>query len=318
MNKLITLVSSTLLGLALAQTHTADDTLGKIEQFKPVAKGPVQVITTTNFITDVAQQIGGDRVRVQGLMGAGVDPHLYKASAGDVRKLSQANLVLYGGLFLEGKMAELLEKNPRAIAVSDGIPRERLIAPKGGFAGQYTYDPHVWFDVELWKFVIGPIRDALTKLDPAGADSYKQRSETYLKQLDELNAKLQKEFARIPKEQRVLITSHDAFSYFGRKYGFEVRGLQGVSTVVEAGAKDVQALADFIAARKIKSVFVESSVSPKALQAVVAATKAKGWNVVVGGQLFSDAAGQAGTLEGTYVGMVEANMRIIVKGLLGG
>jgi manganese/zinc/iron transport system substrate-binding protein len=304
--------------VGLAQTHTAKDTLAKIEQLKPLSRGQVQVVTTTNFITDLAQQIGGERVRVQGLMGPGVDPHLYKASAGDVRKLSQANLVLYGGLFLEGKMAELLEKNPRAIAVSDGIPRQRLIAPKGGFAGQYTYDPHVWFDVELWKFVIGPIRDALTKLDPSGADFYKGRSEVYLKQLDALEARLQKEFARITKEGRVLITSHDAFVYFGRKYGFEVRGLQGVSTVVEAGAKDVQALAEFIATRKIRAVFVESSVSPKALQAVVAAAKAKGWSVSVGGELFSDAAGKAGTPEGTYIGMVEFNMRTIVKGLLGG
>jgi manganese/zinc/iron transport system substrate-binding protein len=307
-----------LIGLALAQTtHSAKDTLGKIPQLKPITKGPVQVVTTTNFITDVAQQIGGARVKVQGLMGAGVDPHLYKASAGDVRKLAQANLVLYGGLFLEGKMAELLEKNPRAIAISDGIPRERLIAPKGGFAGQYTYDPHVWFDVELWKYVVAPIRDALSKLDPAGTEFYQERSEAYLKQLGALDTRLQKEFARVPKEGRVLITSHDAFSYFGRKYGFEVRGLQGVSTVVEAGAKDVQALAEFIAARKIRAVFVESSISPKALQAVVAATRAKGWSVSVGGELFSDAAGKTGTPEGTYLGMVEANMRIIVKGLLG-
>jgi manganese/zinc/iron transport system substrate-binding protein len=290
----------------------------KITQLQPVRETPVRIVATVNFVTDLVQQIGGNRVRVEGLMGAGVDPHLYKASAGDVRKLQQAHLVFYAGLYLEGKMMELLERLPKAIAVTDAIPRERLIQPAGGFEGQYTYDPHVWFDITLWKLTVGRVRDALSKVDPAGASSYRANAEAYTKRLDQLDAYIRQQIARVPPGQRVMITAHDAFAYFGRRYGLEVRGLQGVSTVAEAGTRDVQQLADFIVQRRIRAIFVESSVPRRAIDAVVAAVRARGWNVVVGGELFSDAAGNPGTPEGTYVGMMEHNTRTLVKGLLGG
>ncbi len=300
------------LGLSLAAAQQ-----DKLAQLPPVRQTPVRVVTTVNFITDLVQQIGGNRVRVEGLMGSGVDPHLYKASAGDVRRLQQAHLVFYAGLHLEGKMVELLERLPKAIAVTDAIPRERLIRPPGGFQGQYTYDPHVWFDVTLWQFTVGRVREALSRVDPAGSAYYRANAEAYSKRLAQLDAFIRQQIAQVPPQQRVLITAHDAFAYLGRRYGLEVRGLQGLSTVSEAGTRDVQALADFIVERKIRAIFVESSVPRRPIEAVVAAVQARGWKVVIGGELFSDAAGNPGTPQGTYVGMMEHNIRTIVNGLLG-
>ncbi|WP_018465709.1 metal ABC transporter solute-binding protein, Zn/Mn family [Calidithermus timidus] len=278
----------------------------------------VRAVATTNFVSDLVQQIGGERVQVTGLMGPGVDPHLYKASAGDVRKLTQADIVFYGGLFLEGKMVELFEKMPKAIAVTDAIPRELLIAPKGGFEGIYTYDPHVWFDVSLWAYTAEAVRDGLSRVDPAGAGYYARRTRAYQARLRELDAWVKREIERIPPQQRVMVTAHDAFSYFGRRYGLEVRGLQGVSTVAETGTRDVQELAAFLVERGIRAIFVESSVPRRSVEAVVAAVRARGKELFIGGELFSDAAGDAGTPEGTYIGMVEHNVRTIVSALLGG
>jgi manganese/zinc/iron transport system substrate-binding protein len=278
---------------------------------------PVRAVATTNFVTDLVQQIGGERVQVTGLMGPGVDPHLYKASAGDVRKLTQADIVFYGGLFLEGKMVELFERMPKAIAVTDAIPRELLIAPKGGFEGQYTYDPHVWFDVSLWAYTAEAVRDGLSRVDPAGAGYYAQHTRQYQARLRALDEWVRREIERIPPAQRVMVTAHDAFSYFGRRYGLEVRGLQGVSTVAETGTRDVQDLATFLAQRGIRAIFVESSVPRRSIEAVVAAVRARGKELSIGGELFSDAAGNPGTPEGTYIGMVEHNVRTIVSALLG-
>ncbi len=305
------------LGLVLLGGFPAHAQADKIARLQPIGQSPLQIVTTVNFITDLVQQVGGNRVRVEGLMGAGVDPHLYKASAGDVRKLQRAHLIFYSGLHLEGKMVELLERLPKAIAVSDAIPRERLIRPPGGFGGQYTYDPHVWFDVTLWRLTVALVRDALSKADPAAAAYYRANAQAYDRRLGQLDTFIRQQIARVPAQQRVLITAHDAFAYFGRRYGLEVRGLQGISTLSEAGTRDVQQLADFIVQRRIRAVFVESSVPRRALEAVVAAVRARGWSVAVGGQLFSDAAGNPGTPEGTYVGMMEHNIRTIVNGLLG-
>ncbi|MCX7600747.1 MAG: zinc ABC transporter substrate-binding protein [Meiothermus sp.] len=310
MARLSWLVVLGLMGFGLAQAD-------KIALLQPVGQSPLQVVTTVNFVTDLVQQVGGNRVRVEGLMGAGVDPHLYKASARDVRKLQQAHLIFYAGLYLEGKMMELLERLPKAIAVTDAIPRERLIRPAGGFEGQYTYDPHVWFDVPLWTLTVGQVERALSQADPAGAAYYRANAQAYRQRLGELDAFIRRQIGQVPAGQRVLITAHDAFAYFGRRYGLEVRGLQGVSTLSEAGTRDVQQLADFIVRRQIRAVFVESSVPRRALQAVVAAVRARGFEVSVGGQLYSDSAGGPGTPEGTYVGMMEHNIRTIVNGLLG-
>jgi manganese/zinc/iron transport system substrate-binding protein len=277
----------------------------------------IRVVTTIGMITDAVERVGGERVEVEGLMGPGIDPHLYKASEGDLRRIERADVVFYGGLHLEAKMADVLERvgERRAVrAVTDGIPREELIAVAGS-SGQH--DPHVWFDVELWAHAVEEVRDTLIELDPGSAALYRRNAAVYLDELRELDAYVAGEARRIPAERRVIITAHDAFAYFGRAYGFRVRGLQGISTAAEAGAGDVQELAGFIAERRIPSVFVESSVSPRTIQAVREAVRARGFDVEIGEPLFSDAMGDEGTPEGTYVGMVRHNVDAIVEGLQG-
>ena len=277
----------------------------------------IQVVATIGMITDVVERVGGDRVEVEGLMGPGVDPHLYKASEGDLRRLERSDVIFFGGLHLEAKMADVFERiaDQRATqAVTDAIPRSRLLTP-AQFEGQY--DPHVWFDVGLWTFAVEQIRDRLAELDPGSAALYRRNAAAYLTELEALDRYVAEQSRRVPAEQRVIITAHDAFNYFGRAYGFEVRGLQGISTAAEAGAGDVQSLARFIAERKIPAIFVESSVSPRTIEAVQEAVRSRGWNVRIGGSLFSDAMGSPGTPEGTYIGMVRHNVDTIVGGLLG-
>ena len=267
------------------------------------------------MVADAARHVGGARVEVTALMGPGIDPHVYKASEGDVELLVDADLVLFNGLHLEARLAEVLERlRERAHAVTDGIPRARLLAPPA-FAGQF--DPHVWFDVRLWALVVARVADVLAERDPAGAAGYHAAARRYVGELRELDAWIRREARRVPAERRVLVTAHDAFNYFGRAYGFEVRGLQGISTATEAGAGDVQRLAHFIAARRIPALFVETSVSPRAIEAVRAAVRSRGFEVGIGERLFSDAMGDPGTPEGTYAGMVRSNVRAIVTGLRG-
>ncbi len=277
----------------------------------------IRVVTTVGMITDVVRNVGGDRVEARGLMGPGVDPHLYKASEGDVLRLGTADIVFYGGLHLEAKLGEVLERMGDRVntkAVTDDIDRAVLLKP-AAFEGQY--DPHVWFDVSLWANTVDTVRDALIELDPGSADYYRANAERYRAELDDLHQYVLDQAARIPPEQRVLVTAHDAFNYFGRAYGFEVRGLQGISTVAEAGTSDVRSLADFLAQRKIRAIFVESSVPVRNVEAVQAAVRSRGWDIAIGGELFSDAMGSEGTPEGTYIGMVRHNIDTIVKALLG-
>lgn len=277
----------------------------------------VQVVATIGMITDIVKQVGGERVAVIGLMGPGVDPHLYKASAGDLQRLTSAHLILYNGLHLEAKMGDVLGKlsgDTKTVAVTDGVDRNLLLTPPE-FEGQY--DPHLWFDVTLWMQAVGNIRDALSTLDADNAQIYRSNAERYLAELTELHEYVKTQAERVPAEQRVLVTAHDAFNYFGKAYQFEVRGLQGISTATEAGIADVQELATFIASRRIPAIFAESSVSSKSLEAVQAAVNAKGFSVAIGGQLFSDAMGDDGTPEGTYIGMVRHNIDTIVTALLG-
>jgi manganese/zinc/iron transport system substrate-binding protein len=277
----------------------------------------IEVVATIGMITDVVERVGGGRVEVEGLMGPGIDPHLYKASEGDLRRLERADVIFYGGLHLEAKMADVLERigERRATrAVTDAIPRRRLLTPVD-FSGQY--DPHVWFDVRLWMLAVEQVRDTLAELDPGSAALYRRNAAAYLTELEQLDAYVREEASRIPERRRVIITAHDAFAYLGRAYGFEVRGLQGISTASEAGAGDVQGLARFIAERRIPAIFVESSVSPRTIEAVREAVRARGFDVEIGGSLFSDAMGDPGTPEGTYVGMVRHNIDTIVEGLLG-
>lgn len=284
---------------------------------------PLRVVTTIGMIADIAENVGGEHVQVTGLMGPGIDPHLYKASAGDVNRLQEADIIFYNGLHLEAAMGEVLERfddTPASagvattVAVAEGIDPEKLQAPPE-FQG--FYDPHVWFNVAFWMEATTAVQDALTEIDPEHADDFAANAEAYLAELEELDAYVAEQAARVPQEKRVLITAHDAFNYFGQAYGFEVRGLQGISTASEASTADVQELSRFIAERQIPAIFVESSVPPRTVEAVQAAVRAQGFDVQIGGELFSDAMGSPGTAEGTYNGMVRHNIDTIVSALLG-
>ena len=277
---------------------------------------PIRVVTTIGMITDIVQNVGGDRVNATGLMGPGIDPHLYKASEGDVARLAGADLIFYNGLHLEGKMAGVLERmqdQVKTVAVTHDIDRAVLLAPPE-FEG--AYDPHLWFNVALWMKVVERVRDTLIEVDKGSAELYRENTKNYLTKLEELHNYVMRQAERVSPDQRVLVTAHDAFNYFGRAYGFEVRGLQGISTAAEAGTADVQALVQFIVERRIPAMFVETSVPRRSIEAVQAAVKAKGFSVKIGGQLFSDAMGPSGTPEGTYIGMVRHNIDTIVASLL--
>jgi len=279
-------------------------------------KQGLNIVATTGMIADMVSVIGGDNVIVKGLMGPGVDPHLYKASAGDVALLSKADVIFYNGLHLEGKMTEIFEqmksRGIETVAVSHGVDRSDLLTPPE-FKG--NHDPHIWFDVTLWMNAVGPVRNILIEKDPKNAPVYNENADSYLAALSELNEYVKERANSLPEDKRVLITAHDAFNYFGRGYGFEVRGLQGISTASEAGTADVQGLAAIIVERRIPAVFVESSVPPRYIEAVQAAVKSKGFNVKIGGELFSDAMGNPGTPEGNYLGMVRHNINTIVDAL---
>jgi len=273
---------------------------------------PYSVVTTIGMLGDIATNLASDYVKVTTLMGPGVDPHLYKASANDVKLLHNADLILYGGLHLEGKMSDVLDSlssTRRAIAASEAIPEQYLIGHPG------SYDPHVWFDVSLWLYAVEAVYEGLIDLLPEHTEDITTNYQAYVAQLEQLHAYVQETANTLNKEQRVLITAHDAFEYFGKAYDFEVRGLQGTSTVSEAGTRDVQQLSQYIVDHKIKAIFIESSVPRKTIQSLQEATRAKGFDVQIGGELFSDAMGDAGTKEGTYVGMVEHNINIIVSAL---
>jgi manganese/zinc/iron transport system substrate-binding protein len=279
--------------------------------------GRIEAVATIGMITDVVAHVGGDRVRVAGLMGPGVDPHLYKARAGDVRRVAAADVIFYNGLHLEAAMGEVFEEmagRTRTVAVTDGVPRTRLLTP-AEFKG--AHDPHVWFDVTMWMEATRAVERALAEMDPAGAPLYHANARRYLAELDSLDRWVRARVSELPPERRVLVTAHDAFNYFGRAYGFEVRGLQGISTAAEAGTADVQGLADFIVRRRLPAIFVESSIPRRTVEAVQAAARARGHEVRIGGSLFSDAMGDAGTPEGSYVGMVRHNVNTIVDALLG-
>jgi manganese/zinc/iron transport system substrate-binding protein len=276
----------------------------------------VRVTTTTNFITDTVRRIGGERVEVKGLMGPGVDPHLYKASADDVSTLRDADLIVYGGLQLEGKMTDLLDKlaeRQTTVAITKDIPRDRLLEPARGAREQF--DPHVWFDVMLWKTAARTAAAALKAKDPEHAAVYDRNLSRYLAELDEADRYVARRMREIPDRQRVLVTSHDAFEYLGNRYGLEVLAIQGISTAAEATTADIQRVAKALAEARVQAVFVESSVPRQTIDAVLAAARREGQPARVGGALYSDAAGDEGTPEGTYVGMVRANADTIVEGL---
>jgi manganese/zinc/iron transport system substrate-binding protein len=278
--------------------------------------GTLNIVATTTMLADLTSIIGGGHVTVNGLMGPGIDPHLYQASAGDVELMQKSDVVVYNGLHLEGKMGEIFEsltgQGYVVICVEDGLDEAKLLSWEGGGS---VYDPHIWFDVSLWKDAAKHIKDGLAKADPDHAADYEANLENYLTQLDELDAYIRGRVSEVPEAQRVLVTAHDAFNYFGRAYGFEVRGLQGISTDAEAGTADVSALAEFIVTRQIKAIFVESSVPPKTIEALQAAVNAKGFDVAIGGELYSDSLGGENSGAESYILTVRANIDTIVNAL---
>jgi len=277
----------------------------------------LNVVATTGMIADAARTIGGDRTDVVGLMGPGVDPHAYRQTQSDVRKLARADLVLWNGLYLEAQLEELMARlsaRQRVVAVAESVPADRRVA-HDDYADRF--DPHVWMDPALWVLVVDAVRDALIAADPAGADAYGTRAAAYRADVDALGAYARGVLSSVPTDRRVLITAHDAFNYFGAAYRFEVMGVQGISTESEAGLKRIQDLVDLIVDRRIEAVFVESSVSDRALKALVEGAAAKGQDVAIGGELFSDAMGPDGTYEGRYLGMIDHNVTTIARALGG-
>ncbi len=274
---------------------------------------PINIVCTTGMVADLVQNVGGNYVSVDQLMGEGVDPHIYKAKPGDLSKLRNADAIFYSGRNLEGKMGDRLvgfaAKKP-TVAVTAHIDDDLILEDENKH-----FDPHLWFDVSLWSKAVDGVRDTLVKFDPKHAEEYKSNAEAYQLKLVKLHEYAKTQIATIPKEQRVLVTAHDAFRYFGKAYDIEVKGIQGISTEDEASVKDINDLVDFITKRKVKAVFVETSVSPKNIKSVIEGCEAQGHKVRIGGELFSDAMGKAGTSKGTYEGMIRHNVDTIVEAL---
>lgn len=278
-----------------------------------------RIVCTVAMIADVAREIAGDRAEVVGLMGPGIDPHLYAPTRTDIQAILSADLVLYNGLHLEGKMTDLFERAATSgrtiVPVAEHIDPSLLLVPQVGGAGQH--DPHVWMDPSTWVRTIAVVRDALSDLDPAHAEEFAARAETYRAQLEDLHAYAHRVLETVPKDRRVLVTAHDAFSYFGRRYGFEVVGIQGISTESEAGIHDIEQIVSLLLDRRIPAVFVESTVSERNTRALIEGAAAQGHTITIGGNLFSDAMGEPGTYEGTYIGMIDHNITVIARALGG-
>ena len=286
---------------------------GKLKE-KPHSTGKIRVTTTTTMLTDLVKTIGGDKVEVTGLMGEGVDPHLYSASAGDIEKLANADVIVYGGLHLEGKMTDVFEKlstlDKAILNVGSKLDKKKVHLIDGK-----TPDPHVWFNTEMWETEARAVAVELGEFDAKNKDYYMKNFENYKIQLDELTNYVKKRIEEIPPKSRVLVTAHDAFNYFGEQFGLEVRAIQGVSTDSETGTKNISDLANFIAERNIKAVFVESSVPKKSIEALQEAVKARGKEIKIGGELYSDSLGDKQHNSETYIKTVKANADTIVNAL---
>ena len=278
---------------------------------------PLRVAATVGMIGDVARNVGGECAEVTSIMGSGIDPHVYQASARDVSTFQRADIILYGGYSLEGQLGEVLEGFARrkpTIAVSEeAVGREQLITTQDS----YGVDPHLWMDVSLWARTVPVIARAFTELRPDCSELFETNANEYLERLAALHSWVESAIATIPQEFRILITAHDAFSYFGRAYGIEVAGIQGISTESEAGVADIRAMADLVASRRVPAVFIESTINPRTIQAVVDAAGQRGHRVGIGSQLYSDALGEEGTAGGTYIGMIHSNVSNIVSDLGG-
>lgn len=279
----------------------------------------IEVVATVGMVADLVRNVGGPHVRVTQLMGAGVDPHLYKVTRDDVRAIFAGDLIFYCGLMLEGKMAHTLQQMARrktVIGVAEHLPPDRLLgASEPGHAE--ALDPHVWMDVALWAQTLDVVTAALSEDAPEHAEAFAANADRYREQLLALHRYGAEVLGSIPPQRRQLVTSHDAFGYFGRAYGLEVRGVQGLATDSEAGLMRINRLVDSIVQRRIAAVFVESSVPRKSIEAVIDGARAQGHPVVIGGELYSDSGGAAGTYAGTYVGMMDHNFTLISRALGG-
>jgi manganese/zinc/iron transport system substrate-binding protein len=281
------------------------------------AEVPHGIVATTAMVGDLVGNVAGDRANVRTLMGSGVDPHLYKPTRDDVASLRSADAIFYSGLMLEGKMADTLIRMARTkpvYAVTELLDESKLLSPED-LEGHF--DPHVWMDVAAWSSGIDAVARALAEFDPTGAETYHANARAYAESLAKLDAYARASIATIPADQRVLITSHDAFGYLGRAYGLTVMGVQGLSTESEAGLQRINELVDFVVDNRVRAVFVESSVSPKSMEALIQGARSRGHELAIGGELFSDAMGEAGTYEGTYIGMIDHNITLITRALGG-
>ncbi|MEM8598185.1 MAG: zinc ABC transporter substrate-binding protein [Pseudomonadota bacterium] len=282
-----------------------------------MAAETLRVVATTGMIADAARRVAGDSAEVTALMGPGVDPHAFRQTRSDVLAMTRADITLWHGLYLEAQMEEFLlelgERRP-VVAVADGVPADRLIA-HDDYADRR--DPHVWMDPTLWVFVVDSIRAALTEIAPAKAGAFAEAAATYSDEVETLGGYSREILSSVPAEQRVLVTAHDAFNYFGAAYDFDVVGIQGISTESEAGLARIEELVTLLVERDIRAIFVESSVSDRNIRALAEGASARGDEVVIGGELFSDAMGRPGTYEGTYLGMIDHNATTIARALGG-
>jgi len=299
--------------LALVGALTACGSNESADKSKTAKGEKIDIVTTIAQIAEPISVIGGDRVNVQSLMGPGVDPHLYNATQGDIGKLEGGDVIFYSGLHLEANMVRVFEeigKNKPVLAISEGIPEGRLLKDEGG-----ATDPHVWFDIDLWKIALGAATEKLKEASPEDADYFESNRTKYFAELDTLKQEATEKLAQIPQERRVLVTAHDAFGYFGRMLDIEVVGLQGLSTEAEIGLSDIEDTIGLLLEHQVPAVFVESSINPASINAVVEGAKKQGLDVKLGGELFSDAMGDAGTPEGTYAGMYRHNVETIYQAL---
>ena len=285
---------------------------------EPERTYPYRITATTGMVADIVRQVAGDRGEVAAIIGEGVDPHLYVPTRSDVAALMEADIVFYSGLLLEGKMTDTLIKVARGgrpvHAVTELVDESALLAPEE-FAGHF--DPHLWMDVSGWMQAVDAVTGALAEFDPSGADGYRDRAAGYIATLTGLHDYALRVVGSVPERQRILVTAHDAFNYFGRAYGLEVEGIQGMSTESEAGLDRINELVDLLVTRQIGAVFVETTIAERNMRALIEGAAARGHTVVVGGELFSDAMGQPGTYEGTYVGLLDHNITTVARALGG-
>lgn len=279
------------------------------------ASGPVSVVATTGMIADAVRAVGGPDVTLTSLMGSGIDPHSYRQTRADIVALTRADVVFWNGLYLEAQMEDLLldlGQRKTVVAVAEGVPQDQLLSHED-YDGRF--DPHIWMVPDLWVHAVTQVRDTLSAARPELAADFAARADAYLAEIDAVGAYARDVLSRVPEAARVLVTAHDAFGYFGRAYGYEVMGVQGISTQSEAGLDRIRALTDTLVERGISAVFVESSVTDRNLRALIEGAAAQGHTVRVGGELYSDAMGQPGTYEATYVGMVDHNATVIAASL---